>query len=81
MIVGSDAPVPESCPVIVLLDTLIYHWLPSHWTGCPTSPDCLSETLVRIFNFVPPFTVIGSSASASASDAASLTVVLFGAIA
>ena len=49
--------------------------LESNWTGCPTSPAFLSETLLVIVKSVPPYTVTGVLLSAAALEDANLIVV------
>ena len=51
-----------------------YHWLlvSSHWTGCATSPDDLSVTLLNTLRLVPPYTNSPSPLSALFFEAANL---------
>ena len=49
--------------------------LESNWTGCPTSPALLSETLLVIVKLVPPYTETDASLSAAAFEDANLIVV------
>ena len=48
--------------------TLTYHWVwsPSHWIGCPISPEFLSDTLLTTFKRPPLLLIaIGSPSTES----------------
>ena len=48
----------------------------SHWIGCPTSPDSLSETLLTILSCVPSNTSSAEALSALVLVDANLTEVV-----